>query len=155
MCYVTLPQAWTLWVKVKYTGDSRAVEYAPVRGVSPDATVYDLKELYVDTHGLGVPASLLALRLPGSAPGVLPSEEEEAQAVPLNNTAAKLCEAGFMDSSWVLALIPGAGATRSTARALRCTCLFRLVMLTLNPRARSTHRGRHATTALGHAEGTA
>jgi hypothetical protein len=138
---------------VRYEDDNRAVEYAPVRGVSPDVTVYELKELYVGAHRLGVPAALLALRLAGSAPGVLPSEEQEAQAVPLNNTAAKLCEVGVADGSWLLAVSPGAGATPSAARALHCTCLFRLVMLTLNARVRSTHVRRHAAAAPGRAEG--
>jgi hypothetical protein len=99
------PCGWTLWFK-----GTGAARYAEVEDVDPDQTVSKLIARWLAAKKLDTDPSLVTLRhVDMATPGVLPSPEQEAQAVLLANPAAALRGAGLQTGAWLLVDISGGG----------------------------------------------
>ncbi len=100
-------QAWTLWVKREGTDGA---QYLGVGGMSPDATVDELKARWVTSAQLRVSRDLVVLALvAGATPRQLPSDAEVEQALRLEDAALTLRQAGLGNGSRLLACVVGGG----------------------------------------------
>lgn len=118
MATLSLTQAagWVLYVKPT---DVPGTRYVAVRGVSPRATVDDFYTQWQKQEKLATRASRAHLfHVARSAPGQLPSAEQEAEAVPLANPAQQLMNTDLQSGSWLLVRFDASEGARVSRHAL-------------------------------------
>ena len=103
--------------------DVPGARFVAVRAVSPDETVDDLYMRWARQEQVQVRASQAHLFLVArSAPGELPTAEQEAEATPLENPSEKLHQVnGLRSGSWLLVRFDSTGA-RARVACARVTC---------------------------------